>query len=216
MKKTSLKALPESELARYQTLQSGNNCTLHAISAVLNLLCGLTILPSELVEEVNRLWWHGHFYRILPNYAVTPPMQARFVNYLSKTRHLPVSARLLHTSSEILRNLPNDEDIAAMVTLYWLPGQAPAIYHGFRGVNYNQAKGMGGHTMLFASYDPDHLTDGTTPTPWGFINSWAEGSTNLFWMEDQSFRKSWNFPLPRLGRNPTVLISMSNLKSLAA
>jgi hypothetical protein len=45
-------------------------------------------------------------YRVLPNWAVTPPMQANIVNYLARTRGLPVRARLLHTAPEILRNLP--------------------------------------------------------------------------------------------------------------
>ena len=92
MKKSSLKSLPEIELARFQSLQKGNDCTLHAISAALELLCGVRLAPRELAAEVNRLWWRGRFYRVLPGWAVTPPMQARIVNYLARTRGLPVRA----------------------------------------------------------------------------------------------------------------------------
>ena len=93
MKKRFLKSLPERELARFQSLQKGNDCTLHAISAALELLTGLRLPPYQLVAEVNRLWWRGKLYRVLPNWAVTPPMQASIVNYLARTRGLPVRAR---------------------------------------------------------------------------------------------------------------------------
>ncbi len=214
MKKTSLRALPENELARFQTLQKGNNCTLHAISAALDLLCGFQIAPDELIAEVNRLWFRGRFYRLFPNWAVTPPMQARIVRYLAKTRNLPLKARLLHISPEVLRNLPHDENLTALVTIYWLAGKAPPIYHGTRGLNYNQVQGMGGHTMLFAAFDPDHLTDQTLLTPWGFINSWSSGGTGLFWMQDADFRKAWGFPLLNLGSNAAVIISKTHTETL--
>jgi hypothetical protein len=207
VKKVTFKSLSEEELASYQTLQTGNNCTLHAISAALDLLCNYRIAPQKLSEEINRLWWRGRFYRIVPNWAVTPPMQVKIVNYLASSRGLSIFAQLRHTSPEILRNLLYDESIAALVTIYWLPRQAPAIYQGTRNVNYNAIKSMGGHTMLFASFNPDHLTVGSKSTPWGFINSWADSSPDLFWMEDSQFRKAWDFSLLNLGSNATVIIS---------
>jgi hypothetical protein len=92
------------------------------------------------------------------------PMQVKIVNYLASSRGLSIFAQLRHTSPEILRNLLYDESIAALVTIYWLPRQAPAIYQGTRNVNYNAIKSMGGHTMLFASFNPDHLTVGSKST----------------------------------------------------
>ena len=108
MKSRYLKTLSDPGLARFQTLQAGNDCALHAISAALGLLCDLRLDPKELAAEINRLWWRGKFYRVLPGWAVAPPMQARIVNYLARSRALPISARLLHLSPEILRNLPDD------------------------------------------------------------------------------------------------------------
>lgn len=207
MKKRFLKSLPESELARFQSLQKGNDCTLHAISAALQLLCGADLAPKDLAAEVNRLWWRGRFYRVLPNWAVTPPMQANIVNHLARTRGLPVRARLLHTAPEILRNLPDDDNLAALVTIYWRRGRAPAIYRGATAWNYNQSKSTAGHTMLFAAFDPEHTNQGGLQTPWGFINSWADANTELFWMEDEAFRGAWGFRLPILGRCATVLIT---------
>ena len=216
MKKRFLKSLPEWELARFQSLQKGNDCTLHAISAALELLTGLRLPPYQLVAEVNRLWWRGKLYRVLPNWAVTPPMQANIVNYLARTRGLPVRARLLHTAPEILRNLPDDENLAALVTIYWRRGRAPAIYRGATARNHNQSKSTAGHTMLFAAYDPEHTNHGVLQTPWGFINSWAHANTELFWMEDEPFRRAWSAPLPVIGRNATVLISREAQDELSA
>ena len=206
MKKRFLKSLPERELARFQSLQKGNDCTLHAISAALELLTGLRLPPYQLVAEVNRLWWRGKLYRVLPNWAVTPPMQASIVNYLARTRGLPVRARLLHTAPEILRNLPDDENLVALVTIYWRRGRAPAIYRGATARNHNQSKSTAGHTMLFAAYDPTHTTGAGISTPWGFINSWCDGGARLYWMKDEDFRRSWGFFLPLVGPNPLVLV----------
>jgi len=59
--------------------------------------------------------------------------------------------------------------------------------------------------MLLAAYDPAHRS-GELTTPWGFINSWAEGSTELFWMEDQAFRKSAFGAVLPLNIHPSVII----------
>jgi len=119
-----------------------------------------------------------------------------------------VRARLLHTSPEILRNLPGDDNLAALATIYWRRGRVPAIYRGATAWNYNQSKSTAGHTMLFAAYDPEHTNPGGLQTPWGFINSWADANTELFWMEDEPFRRAWGVGLPIIGRNATVLISL--------
>ncbi len=78
---------------------------------------------------------------------------------------LPVRARLLHTAPEILRNLPDDDNLAALVTIYWRRGRAPAIYRGATSWNYNQSKSTAGHTMLFAAFDPEHTNQGGLQTP---------------------------------------------------
>lgn len=210
MKSRYLKALSEPELARFQTLQAGNDCALHAISAALGLLCDLRLDLEELTAEVNRLWWRGKFYRVLPGWAVAPPMQARIVNYLARSRALPIRARLLHLSPEILRNLPDDDNLAALVTIYWHRGRAPAIYRGSGSWNHNQSKNLAGHTMLIAAFDPAHTNAGHLRTPWGFINSWAAANTELFWMEDEAFRRAWGFNLPVIGRNASVVIARSS------
>ena len=214
MNKRFIKSLPEWELARFQSLQEGNDCTLHAISAALALLCGVHLAPKGLASEVDRLWWRGRLYRVLPGWAVTPPMQVSIVNYLARTHDLPVRARLLHTTPEILRNLPGDDNLAAIVTIYWRRGRAPAIYRGATAWNYNQSKSSAGHTMLFAAFDPEHTNHGVIQTPWGFINSWAEANSELFWMEDEPFKRAWGVRLPIIGRCATVLVTRQDQDTL--
>jgi hypothetical protein len=206
MKKTSLRAMPETKLAKFQTMQMGNDCAIHSIVAAIELLTDFRLNPFELIDEVNRVWWRGRFFRLAPNSGITPPLQVRLINYLARTRSIPIQAKLFHLDPEILRVTAEAENIASLVTIYWWFNHAPAIYYSKQSKNYNVVKGASGHTMLFAAYDPDHF-NGEIHTPWGFINSWVTEGTALFWMEDKEFRKSWSIPIPRWGNNATVIIS---------
>ncbi|MGB4594757.1 MAG: hypothetical protein WBI14_02495, partial [Anaerolineaceae bacterium] len=210
MKKAMIRALPEAELARFQTLQQGNDCALHAISSAIYLLTEKYFTPGDLINLANRLWWRGRFYRILPSSGIFPHMQLGLLNYLIRHNNLPLKANLLHLSPEILRNLPHDDDIAALVTIYWPPKKAPGIYLGGTEFNYNGSTGLSGHTMLFSAYDPNHVNGRIGLTPWGFINSWIEGGADLFWMTDEDFRRAWSFRVPWIGYNATLVISRSD------
>lgn len=206
MKPTSLRTMPESQLARFQSLQTGNDCTIHAISAAIEILCDLHLDPAALIEEVNRLWWRGRFFRVFPDWAVTPGMQARLVNYLAKKHQLPIHAKKLHTDPDALLATSENPNKLALVTIYWLHKNIPAIYYAKSAKNYNTDKGAGGHTMLFAAYDPLHQNGPGRHTPWGFINSWVQGGTALFWMTDSDFRASWGLKIPLIGNHATVII----------
>jgi len=212
MKSSSYRAMPEDQLARFQTLQKGNDCTLHAISAALQMLCGAYFKPEDLIEETNRLWWRGRIFRVFPKWAVTPRMQARFVNYLAKRHQLPVKAEFHHLDPEALQKLTDEHDTIALVTIYWLRKQAPPIYYDKRPQNYNETSTAGGHTMLFAAYDTLHKNSPGRATPWGFINSWVQGGNALFWMTDHDFKKSWGIKLPLIGNHATVLIQHTGNK----
>lgn len=211
MKKTSLRAFPETKLAKLQTLQIGNDCAVHSIIAAIELLTDVKLDPAEIIAEINRIWWQGRFYRLAPKSGITPQMQVRLLCYLAQKHQLPVTAKMLHLSPEVLRATAETEDIASLVTVYWWFGKAPAIYYMDQPKNYNAVNSASGHTMLFAAYDPDH-SSGEFHTPWGFINSWVTAGTGLFWMEDAAFRKAWSIPIPRWGKNATVLISLKDGK----
>ena len=207
MKKAMLRALPEADLARFQTLQQGNDCALHSMSSAVRVLTDHYYSPTNLIQLANKLWWRGRFYRILPGSGIFPHMQLGLLNYLIRRDNLPIRAKLLHLSPEILRNLPHDDDLIALVTIYWLPKRAPGIYLGATEFNYNGNTGISGHTMLFSAYDPDHQSGRIGPTPWGFINSWVDGGSDLFWMTDKDFTRAWGFRAPFIGYNATVVIS---------
>lgn len=209
MKHFSLQSLPEEDLAPLQSLQKGNDCAVHAIAAAIQLLCGLRLNPVVLVEELNRLWWRGHFYRLAPGWAIPPTMQARLINRLAQELQLPICARLEHSTPEALINSLLDPARASLVTIYWLYGQVPSIFYGRRAENYNATRLPGGHTMLFGAYDPEHTNGEGKTSPWGFVNSWVDGGKALFWMEDEAFRRAWRLLPGAYGRNATVAITRS-------
>jgi len=206
MKKTSLRALPEKHLAKFQSQQTGNDCAVHSMVAAIELLTNVKLDPQEIIAEINRLWWRGRVFRLAPKSGITPPLQARLLRYLAKKHHLPLQANLFHLSPELLRATAEAENIASLVTIYWWFGHSPAIYYMDQPKNYNALKGASGHTMVFAAYDPEHFS-GEVPTPWGFINSWVTQGTGLFWMKDKDFQKTWGTRIPRWGKNATVVIS---------
>ena len=213
MKKTSLLALPEKSLAKFQSLQTGNDCAIHSLVAAIELLTDIRLDPQEIIKEVNRIWWRGSPFRLAPKSGITPPLQVRLLHYLAKKHNLPLKAALFHLSPELLRATAEAENIASLVTIYWWFGHSPAIYYMDRPKNYNKLKGASGHTMVFAAYDPEHFS-GEIHTPWGFINSWVTQGTGLFWMEDKDFQKSWGIPIPRWGKHATVIISSKDLNKL--
>lgn len=210
MKKTSLRSLPEKNLAKFQSQQTGNDCAIHSLVAAVELLTNFRLDPQEIIKEINRIWWHGRFFRLAPKSGVTPPMQVRLLGYLAKKHDLPLTANLFHLSPELLQATAEAETLASLVTIYWWFGHSPAIYYMNGPKNYNALKGAGGHTMVFAAYDPEHYS-GDVHTPWGFINSWITRGTGLFWMEDKAFQKAWGTPIPHWGKNATVVISYKDL-----
>ncbi|HSN94090.1 MAG TPA: hypothetical protein VLR89_03395 [Anaerolineaceae bacterium] len=209
MPKASLRSLSENDLAAFQSLQTGNDCGLHALSAAIRLLCDAEIPPRQLIEETNRLWWQGRFFRVFPSWAITPQQLALLTNFLAKHENLPISAQVLHLSTQVLQNLIADESLACLVTIYWLRGKAPSIYHWQSAKDVNEDRSTNAHTMLLAAYDPTHF-NGKINTPWGFINSWADRSSGLFWMGHEAFDRSWGFPLPVIGKYAAVVISRND------
>lgn len=202
----SLLAKSEAELATYQTRQTGNNCSFHAISVGIQLLLNYKIDPSTLAQEINRQWWRGKFMRVIPNWAVTPQMQVRIIQYLAESRNLPIRATYLKGTLPKLEQFLSNPTAVPIITLVWLWGQAPPIYYADSAVNVNQTDAAQGHTMVVAAYDPYHFSGGNLHTPWGFINSWRSHARNLYWMSEEDFSRVWGTSLPIIGANPLVLL----------
>jgi len=204
----TLKAKTISELAAYQTRQTGNNCSFHSISVGVQLLLNTQINPDSLANEVNQQWWRGRFMRIFPNWAVTPRMQVRIIDYLAKSRNLPIRGSFHYgTIAKCIQAL-SDQSCVPLITLIWLWGKAPPIYFGDTQKNYNLTSKAQGHTMVLAAYDPNHHSGDVLHTPWGFINSWRDDAQNLFWMTASDFETAWHFNFPRIGPNPLVLMQI--------
>jgi len=207
LSRQTLHGLEEGRLAACQMRQVGNTCSFHVIAAGLRLLLDVNIDPGQLSNEIDRLWWRGRLMRVFPGWAVTPRMQVRIVRHLARTQHLPVTASYHKGDPELLPGLLSDPDIIPIVTLIWLPRQAPPIYYDGSAWNRNYTRAAGGHSMIFAAFDPTHKAGkGQKSTPWGFINSWENHPQHLFWMTDADFRKAWRFWLPGIGPNPLVLL----------
>lgn len=205
----SLKMLhgqPEKQLASLQNRQVGNTCTLHAITTAIRMLVNFEVDPMLLSQEVDRLWRRGRLMRVFPGWAVTPRQQVRILRYLAKKHHLPLEAVFHKGTPEILPGILSDKNVIPIITLTWLWSQAPRIYYGDEPRNRNASRKPGGHSMIFAAYDPGHLIDQSFPAPWGFINPWKDGATHLYWIRDADFRKAWGFTVPFNGPNPLVLI----------
>jgi hypothetical protein len=196
----------EPELAAFQRFQIGNSCSFHAISTAFKLLLSVNFDPKILSDEIDYLWWRFKPMRIFPGWAVTPRNQKQIVKYLAKTRNLPVTASFTHSTPEHLMECLTRQDAVPLVTILWLRGHAPGIYLGDSSINRNADLHANAHTMLLAAYDPSHVTFGIGNTPWGFINSWCNGGSQLFWMRDDEFQRTWDFFLPLVGPRPLVLI----------
>jgi len=201
----TLHAKSEAELAANQVCQVGNACSFHAIATGVRLLVGVELDPMMLSDEADRLWWRFHCMRVFPGWAVTPRQQVRIVRHLARTRGLGITASYQHGDPETLPALLDDPESVPIITLVWLCKQAPPIYLGDTDQNFNATQSMGGHTMILAAYDPEHIS-GELNTSWGFINPWKDDADELFWMADVDFRKAWCFPLPLVGPNPLVVM----------
>ena len=162
--------------------------------------------PTRLIESKPHLV-AGRFYRLLPKQGITHPCSTPGRIILPKRAISPSRAQLLHINPELLRLTAEADKVASLVTIYWWFGKSPAIYYKDQPTNYNRPEGASGHTMLFAAYDPEHKS-GDISTPWGFINSWVDEGSGLFWMSDQDFRRTWGTPIPRWGKNAVVLLSL--------
>ena len=198
----------ESDLAAYQNVQIGNTCTFHAITSALRLLIGFHLDPQELSDEIDHLWRQFKPMRVYPGWAVTPRQQKKIIDYVKEKYSLPIKAEFTHASPNMLFDNLILPSTASIITLLWGYNRAPSIYYGTSDHNYNSGRSPAGHTMLLAAFDPNHTLSNGTPAPWGLINSWVDNGTHLFWMQDDEFRRSWNFFLPLVGPNPLVTLSI--------
>lgn len=224
--------LTRAELAALQQDQGGrNDCAEYAIAAGLNLLFGGSVRGSEVAAaadqvtagDPNRLGfslalpWGG--LRWSENGMTTPWQQANIVNGIARQSGLPLSATVGHSTTDELIGLLGRPDTAVIVTLGWSRDHVPQIALGNGasqplgdpgtwnvGLPFGleaEVPAVSAHAMLLAAHDPSHMDLNGNPTPWGFVNSWADGAsptnpngaTDIYWMSDTDFRQAYNFPI---------------------
>ncbi len=204
----------EAELASYQQLQVGNSCAQNAIAAAFNLFFNARIDGNHLSTLVNQTALPDRIrYRLWSNGPTTPLNQLHLLMDIALHEKHPISIQLEKGSPSILRQHLSQTDSLTLVTIGWLPGSAPVITRGVQPVNLNAARGFGFHVMIAAAYDPAHADVNHIIRPWGFINSWSSGGSELFWMTDDDFNRSWRFYTPFGGTYPMVTIQINRDKS---
>lgn len=192
---------PEGELAAWQQKQIGNNCSFHAVCSALNLLTGSDLDGQRVARSIRAHWFPQSIFRYLyyPWAGMHPHQQRNLVNMLARRYSLPVHARITHSSYQGLKDRLTKPDQAVIINVAWF-WKPPSIYHGpLMTAGKIKPRLLSGHAMLLAAYDENHYDQSGHIRPWGFINSWCDGKDQknkwLYWMDDGSFRKTWNFNL---------------------
>jgi hypothetical protein len=206
----------EAELAALQQNQGPHNdCAEYAIAASLNLLFGGSVRGSDVAAAADQVPWAlpHQGLRMWENGPTSPAQQANIVNGIARQGGLPLEAEVTQPTPEELGNLLGRGDTAVVVTLGWPQDQPPHIAQGdglgqpFADPGTLEVLGVeveipvGGHAMLLGAHDPGHVDTNGDPTPWGFINSWADGAsaanpggaTEIYWMSDADFREAYNY-----------------------
>jgi hypothetical protein len=97
-----------------------------------------------------------------------------------------------------------------IVTIGWDDANVPDIAR--TSDDANRAGGgaplqINAHAMVLAAYDPNHLDRNGNAAPWGFVNSWADGGTEIYWMPDADFQQAWTHEIPLVGSRNAVVIT---------
>ncbi len=128
--------------------------------------------------------------------AERPSTQTRRVD-----RYEPAPTRTpFHTSTPTPTPLPTATPPAPST-----PPPAPAL--DLTSAGGGAPLQLNAHAMVLAAYDPTHLDHAGNPAPWGFINSWADGGSELYWMPDADFQQAWDHDIPLAGSHNAVVIT---------
>jgi hypothetical protein len=113
------------------------------------------------------------------------------------------------TSADLVAYLQHS-DTTVIVTIGWDDAHVPDIAR--TSDTANSARGgaplqINAHAMVLGAYDPGHVDRNGNPAPWGFVNSWADGGTEIYWMPDADFQQAWSHEIPLVGSHNAVLIT---------
>jgi RHS repeat-associated protein/uncharacterized repeat protein (TIGR01451 family) len=178
----------ERDLSKAQQLQMGNDCAPNAIATGINLLVGTKINGNSLAREMDK----SIYYRAGPNGPTLPIQQYRAARDYTASENLPVTPYLVSDTSDYdFKQILKDPKQIAIVTFIWGPLTQPDFTEGYNSTSRGQKDFINGHTMVLAAYDPNHYDEDGVQKPWGFVNSWADGSQEttdeIWWMDKSSF-----------------------------
>lgn len=199
----------EQQLAAYQQDQgTSNHCAKYAAASALNMLFGIVLTGSDLVEWVESRPMKGTGrYTILGNhYGSLVYQTANLVRELGRQAGLPIAVKSQARRVSDLLEALTEQNSLTLVTLTYFKGKEPVISRGENTISSLAPAGwVGGHILIPAAYDPEHHDQAGRGTPWGFLSSW--GSKHLiYWMTDAEFASSWG----RLSVFNTVTISRTD------
>jgi hypothetical protein len=204
--------LTEAQLAAYQHRQGDtrNDCADYSVAAVLNMFQGGAVQGSDVAQagDVGGLLYG---YRLWANGPTTPQQASNLVNAIADRAGLPLEATAVkpQTSAELVQYL-QQPDTAVIVTIGWDDAHVPDIAR--TSDTGNSAQGgaflqINAHAMVLAAYDPAHLDRNGNPAPWGFVNSWTNGGTEIYWIPDADFQRAWSHDIPLVGSHNAVVIT---------
>jgi len=211
--------LSEAQLAALQRSQGArNDCAEFAIAASLNLMYGGSVSGSDVAAAADQLPGFVPFLglRMWPNGPTSPTQQASIVNGIAREGGFDFQATASKATPEELINQLSEPSSTVVVTIGWAQGDPPQLAQTTEAGPEPSAKGpFNGHAMLLAAYDPSHFDGQGNPAPWGFINSWVDGSgsnptTEIYWMPDADFRDAFDYDILLMGSNNAVVITDSS------
>jgi len=208
--------LTEAQLAAFQHYQGAgrNDCADFSVAAVLNMFTGGAVQGRDVATEADqRGLLQG--YRLWANGPTTPGQAANIVNTIADRAGLPVSATAVkpETTADLVTYL-QQPDTAVIVTIGWDDAHVPDIAR--TSDTANSASGgaplqLNAHAMVLAAYDPGHVDRNGNPAPWGFVNSWADGGTQIYWIPDADFQRAWSHEIPLVGSHNAVVVTRSTV-----
>lgn len=144
-----------------------------------------------------------------PNGPTSPAQQVNLLRRIADREGLRGLEITRHSSSvEEIQSILTSPNQVVLVTIGWLFSAGPKIMPGKTTTNLNSSTSrFGYHTMLLAAYSPEHIHEDGVIRPWGFINSWIDGGSNIFWISDLEFRRSWSILTPLGGIRSAVILT---------
>ena len=184
----------ESQLAEYQQNQGQtNHCAKYAAATALNLLYGTSIQGGDIVDWLDIRFLAGTpRYTVLGNTFGSLVVQtAEIVRAAARQHNLTPDVSISRGNNSDLISSLQDPNQLEIISITYLKQDLPRVSYGTGISSSLSGPGFfGGHLMLLGAYDPGHLDQNGTPTPWGFLSSWARHEF-LYWMTGEDFLRSW-------------------------